>query len=190
MRSVERLDTATKMTATDTVAVSGAVGDDLRIRATVPTIRELLNGGAALVVASHLGRPKGRVDESLRLAPIAERLGELLGTDVAALDEVVGEDVEAVCGHLEAEEVVLLENLRFEPGEEANEVAFAGQLSELADAYVDDAFGAAHREHASVAALPELHLASGRPAIGRARAHGVGWPPSRGRQYGGGRYVR
>src|SRR5205823_5413506 len=100
----------------------GAVGDDLRIKATVPTIRELLNGGAALVLASHLGRPKGRVDDSLRLAPIAERLGQLLGTDVAALDEVVGEDVEAVCGHLEAGEVVLLENLRFEPGEEGNEV--------------------------------------------------------------------
>jgi phosphoglycerate kinase len=143
----------------------GAVVDDLRIRATIPTIRELLGTGSSLVMASHLGRPKGTIDDSLRLAPVAEELSELLGSGVAAMDQVVGGDVEAVCGHLEPGEAVLLENLRFEPGEEANDVSFAGRLAELADAYVDDAFGAAHREHASVVAVPELFLASGRAAV-------------------------
>lgn len=144
---------------------AGKVADDLRIRATLPTLRELLDRGAALVVASHLGRPHGEVREDLRLAPVADSLGELLGLDVMALDEVTGEEAEAVCEHLGSGEVVLLENLRFDPGEEANAPAFAGRLAELADAYVDDAFGAAHRAHASVSALPELMDASGRPAV-------------------------
>ncbi len=142
----------------------GRVADDMRIRATVPTLRELLDRGAALVVASHLGRPDGEPQDDLRLGPVAERLTELLGVDVMALDEVVGDGPEAVCGHIESGDVVLLENLRFHPGEEANDVRFAGQLAELADAYVNDAFGAAHRAHASVSALPDLMLASGRPA--------------------------
>ena len=133
----------------------GRVADDLRIRATVPTIRELLGRGAALVVASHLGRPKGAVVEGLRLAPVADRLGELAGVEVAALDEVVGEDVTAACAHIGPGEVVLLENLRFDPGEEANDPAFADALASLADAYVDDAFGAAHRAHASVVGVAE-----------------------------------
>jgi phosphoglycerate kinase len=141
------------------------VADDLRVRATVPTLRELLDRGAALVVASHLGRPKGAVRDELRLGPVADRLGELLGLDVMALDEVVGDGPEAACAHLEAGEVALLENLRFDPGEEANDVGFAGRLAELADAYVDDAFGAVHRAHASVSALPELMVASGRAAV-------------------------
>jgi phosphoglycerate kinase len=144
---------------------AGRVADDMRIRATVPTLRELMDRGAALVVASHLGRPKGEPRDDLRLGPVAERLAELLGVDVMALDEVVGDGPEAVCGHIEPGEVVLLENLRFDPGEEANDVRFAGALAELADAYVNDAFGAAHRDHASVAALPDLMLASGRPAV-------------------------
>jgi len=143
----------------------GAVADDLRIRATLPTLSELLQRGASLVIASHLGRPKGAPKDELRLAPVADRLSELLGVGVMALDEVVGEDVEAACNHLEPGEIVLLENLRFDPREEANDTAFAGELAELADAYVDDAFGASHREHASVAALPELMRASGRPAV-------------------------
>ena len=133
----------------------GRVADDLRIRATVPTIRELLGRGAALVVASHLGRPRGAVVEGLRLAPVADRLGELAGVEVAALDEVVGEDVTAACAHIGPGEVVLLENLRFDPGEEANAPAFADALASLADAYVDDAFGAAHRVHASVVGVAE-----------------------------------
>ena len=143
----------------------GRVADDLRIRATVPTLQELRDRGAALVVASHLGRPKGEVRDDLRLGPVADRLGELLELDVQALDEVVGDGAEAVCGHLEAGEVTLLENLRFDPGEEADDVRFAGRLAELADAYVNDAFGAAHRAHASVSALPDLLRASGRPAV-------------------------
>jgi phosphoglycerate kinase len=144
---------------------AGAVADDRRIRATVPTLQELLEHGASLVLASHLGRPEGGVRDDLRLAPVADRVAELLGRPVMPIDEVVGNGVEAVTNHLSPGEVVLLENLRFDPGEEANDVAFAGRLAELADAYVDDAFGAAHRSHASVAALPELMRASGRPAV-------------------------
>lgn len=141
------------------------VADDMRIRATVPTLRELLDRGAALVVASHLGRPKGEPQDDLRLGPVADRLTELLGVEVMALDDVVGDGPEAVCAHIESGDVVLLENLRFDPGEEADDVRFAGRLAELADAYVNDAFGAAHRAHASVSALPDLMLASGRPAV-------------------------
>ena len=143
----------------------GRVADDMRIRATIPTLNELLERGCSLVLASHLGRPKGQPVDDLRLAPVADLLAELLGRDVMALDEVTGPDVEAATNHLEPGEVVLLENLRFDPGEEANDPGFAGRLAELADAYVDDAFGAVHRAHASVSALPELLRASGRPAV-------------------------
>jgi phosphoglycerate kinase len=143
----------------------GVVMDDARIRASLPTLRELLDRDTSLVVASHLGRPKGQVKDELRMAPVADRLAELLERDVQPLDEVTGEDVEAVCGHIEPGDVVMLENLRFDPREEANDPAFAEALSRLADAYVDDAFGAVHRAHASVAALPERFRADGRPAV-------------------------
>jgi phosphoglycerate kinase len=136
----------------------GVVTDDSRIRATLPTLRELLERGAALVLASHLGRPKGQVRDGLRVAPAGARLAELLERPVTSLSETTP-------GELPADEVVLLENLRFDPAEESNDPAFAGRLAELADAYVDDAFGAVHRAHASVSALPELMLASGRPAV-------------------------
>jgi phosphoglycerate kinase len=139
----------------------GAVQDDARIRAALPTIRELRGRGARLVLASHLGRPKGAIREDLRLATVADRLAELLGDEVAALDEPAPEP-DRVPGDAD---VVMLENLRFDPGEEANDPAFAGRLAELADAYVDDAFGAVHRAHASVSALPELLRASGREAV-------------------------
>lgn len=142
----------------------GSVTDDARIRASLPTLSELLDGGASLVVASHLGRPKGQVKEEFRMAPVAQRLRELLGREVIALDAVSGPDAEAVCGHIEPGEVVYLENLRFDPREEANDPAFAAELAALADVYVDDAFGAVHRAHASVAALPALVLERGRPA--------------------------
>jgi phosphoglycerate kinase len=136
----------------------GVVADDSRIRATVPTLRELRTRGARLVLASHLGRPKGQIREGLRLAPVGIHLAEILGEPVAAIREVTPEQ-------LPDADVVLLENLRFDPGEEANDVGFAGRLADLADAYVDDAFGAAHRAHASVSALPDLMQASGRPAV-------------------------
>ena len=136
----------------------GVVGDDTRVAALVPTARELLQRGSRLVVASHLGRPKGKVVEDLRLAPVAAVLAGHLETSATALDEVTPDA-------LPDERVVVLENLRFDPGEEANDVAFAGALAEYADVYVDDAFGAVHRAHASVAALPELMLASGRAAV-------------------------
>ena len=144
---------------------AGRVADDLRIRATLPTLRELLDRGAALVLGTHLGRPGGAVVEELRLSPVADRVAELLDRDVLPLDEVVGPQVEAVANHVAPGEVVMLENLRFDPGEEADDTAFAGRLAELADAYVDDAFGACHRAHASVSSLPELMRASGRPAV-------------------------
>jgi phosphoglycerate kinase len=136
----------------------GVVGDDTRIRATVPTLRELRDRGTRLVLASHLGRPKGAVRHELRLAPVGRRLAELLGEPIASLPEVAPDT-------LPDDDVVLLENLRFDAGEEANDIGFAGRLAELADAYVDDAFGAAHRAHASVSALPDLIHASGRAAV-------------------------
>jgi phosphoglycerate kinase len=135
-----------------------SVADDARIRATLPTLRELLGAGASLVLASHLGRPKGAIVDDLRLEPIGECLARSLGHPVTSLAETAPAE-------LPEDPVVLLENLRFDPGEEANDPSFAGRLAELADIYVDDAFGAAHRAHASVSALPELMLASGRPAV-------------------------
>lgn len=137
---------------------AGAVADDSRIRASLPTIEELLGRGAKLVLASHLGRPKGEVHEELRLAPVGRTLEALLDRSVTNLDVVTPEQ-------LPDDDIVMLENLRFAPGEEANDVGFAGALGEYADAYVDDAFGASHRAHASVSALPELVLATGRPAV-------------------------
>ena len=146
----------------------GRVEDDMRIRAALPTLGELLEGGASLVVASHLGRPKGRVVDELRMAPVANRLSELLGRDVQAADEVVGADVQALCAHIAPGDIVLLENLRFDPREEQDDPGFAVELGELADAYVDDAFGAVHRAHASVSALPHRFRETDRPiAAGR-----------------------
>lgn len=135
----------------------GVIGDDLRVRASVPTLRALLDRGARLVVCSHLGRPKGKVVDELRLAPVGDRLSELLGTEVRATSDVAGEDARAACAS--DAEVVLLENLRFDPREEENDPAFARELAHLADAYVNDAFGSSHRAHASVVGVTE-HLPS------------------------------
>jgi phosphoglycerate kinase len=145
----------------------GTVADDARIRAALPTIRELRERDATLVLASHLGRPKGTPNDGLRLAPIGTALAGLIDEEVAVVPDPAPETVPDA-------PMVLLENLRFDPGEEADDPVFAGRLAALADAYVDDAFGAAHRSHASVVALPELMLASGRSAVaGRLMQHEV-----------------
>jgi phosphoglycerate kinase len=134
----------------------GRVADDTRIRAALPTIELLRERGAALVLVSHLGRPKGRVDPELSLRPVGERLAELLGTGVHQADAVVGGDVETMATGLGPGEVLLLENVRFEPGETENDPALAEALAGLADLYVNDAFGAAHRAHASTAGVAGL----------------------------------
>ena len=134
----------------------GKVVDDRRITATVPTLQTLRELGASLVVASHLGRPEGKPRDDLRMDPVAARLEEAGGFEVRKLDEVSGPSVEDACSALGPGDVALLENLRFDPREEENDRSFAEELSRLADAYVDDAFGAAHRAHASVVGLAEL----------------------------------
>jgi phosphoglycerate kinase len=136
----------------------GEVADDLRLRAALPTLNELLDGGAALVLMSHLGRPKG-VDESLRLAPVAEALSGLLGRPVRAVRDVAGTEAQAAAAELRPGDVLLLENLRFDPGEKVNDPRLARELASLADAYVNDAFGTAHRAAASVVGVTE-HLPS------------------------------
>jgi phosphoglycerate kinase len=128
--------------------VDGEVGDDTRIRAALPTIELLRDRGAAVVLVSHLGRPKDREPE-LSMAPVAARLGELLNAEVALAPGVVGEEVERLAERLEAGEVLLLENSRYEAGEKENDPELAAALARLGDLYVNDAFGAAHRAHAT-----------------------------------------
>jgi phosphoglycerate kinase len=127
----------------------GRVAEDTRIRAVVPTIEHCLKAGASVILASHLGRPKGTVDPRYSLAPVAARLEELLGRPVPLLPDCAGPEVETAAAALKPGDIVLLENLRFNPGEEANAPEFARRLAALADVYVDDAFAAAHRAHAS-----------------------------------------
>ncbi len=134
---------------------NGAVADDMRIRAALPTIEELRRRGARIVLVSHLGRPKDR-EPSLSLAPVGARLGELLGAHVTVAPGVVGDDVRAAVDALSDGEVLLLENVRYEPGETKNDPELAGALASLADVYVDDAFGAAHRAHASTEGVARL----------------------------------
>ncbi|MEC5267974.1 MULTISPECIES: phosphoglycerate kinase [Heyndrickxia] len=127
----------------------GNVTDDTRIRAALPTIKYLVENGAKVILASHLGRPKGQVVEELRLTPVAKRLSELLGKDVKKANEAYGESVKAEIAKMENGDVLLLENVRFYPGEEKNDPELAKEFAALADLYVNDAFGAAHRAHAS-----------------------------------------
>lgn len=127
----------------------GQVGDDTRIRAALPTINFLVEQGAKVVLASHLGRPKGQVVEELRLDAVAKRLGELLNKEVVKTNEAYGEEVVAAISRLGDGDVLLLENVRFYPGEEKNDPELAKAFASLADVYVNDAFGAAHRAHAS-----------------------------------------
>lgn len=131
----------------------GVITDDTRIQGALPTIRYLSEQGAKLILASHLGRPKGKAVEELRLDPVAKRLGELLNKPVTKVDQVVGEEVEGKVREMKDGDILLLENLRFYPGEEGNDPGLAKALSELADVYVNDAFGAAHRAHASTAGI-------------------------------------
>lgn len=128
---------------------NGAITDDTRIRETLPTIRYLIEGGAKIILASHLGRPKGQFVEELRLTPAAARLSELLGKPVAKADEAIGEAVQAKVAALNEGDVLLLENVRFYEGEEKNDPELAKAFASLADIFVNDAFGAAHRAHAS-----------------------------------------
>lgn len=138
----------------------GEITDDGRIRASLPTINALLAQGASLVIAAHLGRPKGEAKPELSLAPIAVRLSELLGKPVKFAGAITGDDVTAAASSLAAGEVLLLENIRFSAAEtskeESERAAFAAELAKLADAYVGDGFGAVHRKHASVFDLPKL----------------------------------
>ena len=127
----------------------GGITDDTRIQAALPTIEYLLDGGAALILMSHLGRPKGKAVPELSLKPVAVRLGELLGRDVQMAPDCVGEKVEEMAEALKPGDVLLLQNTRFHAGEEKNDPAMAEQLARLGDLFVNDAFGAAHRAHAS-----------------------------------------
>ncbi len=131
----------------------GAVADDSRLRAVVPTLEYALGAGAAVVLASHLGRPKGRPSPDYSLRPVAERLAALLGRPVPLAPDCVGTETEAMARELKPGGILLLENLRFHPEEEANDDGFARRLAALADCYVDDAFAAAHRAHASIEAI-------------------------------------
>ena len=127
----------------------GEITDDKRITAALPSIQYLIEHGAKVILMSHFGRPKGQVVHSLRLDPVAKRLGELLGKAVIKVDDCIGPEVEAKVNEMQDGDVMLLENVRFYPEEEANDPEFAKKLAALGDLYVNDAFGAAHRAHAS-----------------------------------------
>ena len=132
---------------------TGAITDDKRIVAALPTLKYLLEQGAAVIACSHLGKPKGEWKESLTLAPVAKRLIELLGQEVIFAKDIIGEDAKAKAAALQPGQIMLLENLRFDKGEEKNDPEFAKALASLADVYVSDAFGTVHRAHASTAGV-------------------------------------
>jgi phosphoglycerate kinase len=133
----------------------GSVTDDTRVRAALPTLRYLVDHGARVIVVSHLGRPKGEPEERYSLRPVRRTLQRLMGRNVVFVDETVGQDALEAVARMVDGEVLMLENVRFNPGEKANDPAFAHELSKLADIYVNDAFGAAHRAHASTAGVAE-----------------------------------
>lgn len=152
------------------LSAAGEVTDATRLEEALPTIRELSAAGARLLLASHLGRPKGRRDPRYSLRPVAAALGRLLGSEVRFADDCVGEPAASAMAALEPGGLCLLENLRYHPGEEENDPAFARSLADPCEAYVGDAFGAAHRAHASVVGVPEV---LGRRAAGRLMAREV-----------------
>lgn len=132
------------------------INDDTRIRATIPTLDHLVNQGAKIILAAHLGRPKGKKEPSMSLRPVAQKLSDLLGRPVAFVDDCIGDKVSQTTSALKNGDILLLENVRFYAEEEANDPVFATRLAENADAYVNDAFGAAHRAHASTAGIAKV----------------------------------
>jgi phosphoglycerate kinase len=144
---------------------SGAISDDTRIRATVPTLQHLIGAGARVILLSHFGRPKGKPVPEMSLRPCAARLGELLGREVRFLDQSVGPEAVSASNELQDGDVLLLENTRFHAGEEKNDGELARQMAELGDVYVNDAFGAAHRAHSSTAGVAEVMKGEGKPAV-------------------------
>jgi len=132
------------------------ITDDTRIKAAIPTINYLISNQAKVILMSHLGRPKGKVIEKLRLDPVAKRLSELLKQDIKKVNDCIGEEVEKVVSNMQNGEVVLLENLRFHPEEEKNDYEFSKKLANLADIFINDAFGTAHRAHASTVGVAEI----------------------------------
>ena len=144
---------------------SGQISDDARIAETIPTLQYLLKNGARVVLMAHFGRPKGKVEESMRLTPVAKRLGELLEQEVALAPDCVGEETDALVDGLPPKGVLLLENLRFHAEEEANDPFFAAQLARHGEVFINDAFGAAHRAHASTEGVATALRAQGKPCV-------------------------
>lgn len=138
-----------------------AINDTTRIKETLPTLELLISKGARILLAAHLGRPVGKREPSMSLAPVAAKLGQMIGRPVAFVDETVGEKAEAAAAALKDGEILLLENVRFQAEEEANDPVFAARLARLADVYVNDAFGAAHRAHASTSGVARIVRAWG-----------------------------
>lgn len=139
----------------------GVITDDLRITSAIPTLRELLDRGAAVVLCCHVGRPKGQVVPELSVKPIATRVSELLGVPVAVSPQVVGFESQAMADSLGPGEIMMIENVRYDPGETANDAAFAANLSRLGDLYVNEAFGDSHRSHASIVGPPAVVASAG-----------------------------
>ncbi len=137
------------------------INDDTRIRATLPTLDLLIKGGARIILAAHLGRPDGKVEPTMSLKPVAAKLADLIGRPIAFTDDCIGEKVEKTAGALQNGDILLLENTRFYAEEEANDPAFSEKLAKVADIYVNDAFGAAHRAHASTAGIASVIAARG-----------------------------
>lgn len=156
VRDVDLKGKRVLMRADFNVPLDGStITDDTRIQAALPTIRYILDNGASLVLMSHLGRPKGTVKPELSLKPVSDRLSELLDTSVTMAPDVVGDEVKALADDLEPGDVLLLENTRFYDGEKANDPEYAAQLAALGDLFVNDAFGTAHRAHASTVGVTE-----------------------------------